>query len=112
MFRSAGHRLASSLDVGEPLRFDRYVSNVDVSPDERLLAVELYDPTALVLVDNETREVLATFDDVDAHVQLDFSPDGSLLAAGGTNGLVTLIDPVGQRIGGAPLRGVDGPVAS
>jgi WD40 repeat protein/DNA-binding SARP family transcriptional activator len=104
---------AATLDiVGEPLRFDRYVSNVDVSPDERLLAVELFDPDALVLVDNETREVLATFDDVDAHVQLDFSPDGSLLAAGGNNGLVTLIDPVGQRIVGAPLRGVDGPVVS
>jgi WD40 repeat protein len=56
--------------------------------------------------------VLATFDDVDAHWQLDFSPDGSLLAAGGTDGLVTLIDPVGQRTVGAPLRGVDGPVVS
>jgi WD40 repeat protein len=104
---------AATLDVvGEPLRFDRSVTNVDVSPDERLLAVELFDPDALLLVDNETREVLATFDDVDAHVQLDFSPDGSLLAAGGNNGLVTLIDPVGQRIVGAPLRGVDGPVVS
>jgi WD40 repeat protein len=104
---------AATLDiVGEPLRFDRYVSNVDVSPDEQLLAVELFDPDALVLVDNETREVLATFDDVDAHWQLDFSPDGSLLAAGGTNGLVTLIDPVGQHTVGAPLRGVDGPVVS
>jgi len=104
---------AETLDVvGEPLRFDRYVSNVDVSPDERLLAVELFDPDALVLVDNETREVLATFDDVDAHSLLDFSPDGSLLAAGGTNGLVTLIDPVEQRTVGAPLRGVDGPVVS
>jgi WD40 repeat protein/DNA-binding SARP family transcriptional activator len=104
---------AATLDVvGEPLRFDRYVSNVDVSPDERLLAVELFNPDALVLVDNETREVLATFDDVDAHWQLDFSPDGSLLAAGGTDGLVTLIDPVGQRTVGAPLRGVDGPVVS
>ena len=63
-------------------------------------------------MDNETREVLATFDDVDAHSQLDFSPDGSLLVAGGTNGLVTLIDPVVQRTVGAPLRGVDGPVVS
>jgi hypothetical protein len=63
-------------------------------------------------VDNETREVLATFDDVDAHSQLDFSPDGSLLVAGGTKGLVTLIDPVVQRTVGAPLRGVDGPVVS
>jgi WD40 repeat protein len=59
---------AATLDVvGEPLRFDRYVSNVDVSPDGRLLAVELFDPDALVLVDNETREVLAKIEDVDAH---------------------------------------------
>jgi WD40 repeat protein len=97
--------------VGEPLPFDRYVSNVDVSPDDRLLAVALYDPNAVVLVDNETHEVLATFDGVEANTQLSFSPDGSLLAASGPSGLVTLIDPDAQRTVGAPLR-VEGRVLS
>jgi hypothetical protein len=55
-------------------------------------------------VDNETREVLATFDDVDAHSQLDFSPDGSLLVAGGTNGLATLIDGRAAHRRGAAAR--------
>jgi WD40 repeat protein/DNA-binding SARP family transcriptional activator len=98
--------------VGEPLRFDRYVSNVAVSPDGTLLAVELFNPDALLLVDNKTRTVIATLPDVDAHLQLKFSPDGSLLAAGGTNGLVTLIDPAARRTVSTPLRGVDGPVLS
>jgi WD40 repeat protein len=98
--------------VGEPLRLDRYVSNVAVSPDGTLLAVELFNPDALLLVDNETRTVITTLEDVDAHWQLKFSPDGSLLAAGGNNGLVTLIDPAAKRTLSAPLRGVDGPVVS
>jgi WD40 repeat protein/DNA-binding SARP family transcriptional activator len=98
--------------VGEPLRFDRYVSNVAVSPDGTLLAVELFNPDALLLVDNQTRTVIATLHDIDANWQLKFSPDGSLLAAGGTNGLLTLIDPAARRTVSTPLRGVDGPVLS
>jgi WD40 repeat protein len=101
--------------VRDLLSFDGRVSNVDVSPDGSLLAVAMAKfsdgrRVSVALVDYATREIVATFDDVDASWQLDFSPDGSVLAAGGTDGLVTLIDPVGRRTVGAPLQGVDGPV--
>ena len=81
-----------------------------------MLAVELSDDTqgeiahSVLLVDYETREVLATLEGVDASWRLNFSPDGSLLAAGGANGLVTLIDPETRTPEGRRLQGVDGPV--
>ena len=59
---------ANTLDeVGEPIGYDDHVSNVDLSPDGRLLAVSFldFDPdrrVSRVLVDYATREVLATFD--------------------------------------------------
>ena len=102
---------AATLEVvGEPLRFDRYVPNVDVSPDGELLAVAQFQPNAVLLVERASGRVVATVDDVNASWQLEFSPDGSLLAAGGDDGLVTLIDPESGRQVGAPLPGVDGPV--
>ena len=107
---------AQTLDViGKPMRFDTYVSNVDISPDGRILAVALFGgpgKNTVALFDNATKKRRATLKNVDASWKLVFSPDGRALAAGGNNGLVTLIDPSnGERIG-APLRGVDGPVSS
>jgi WD40 repeat protein len=103
--------------IGEPLKLDLYVSNVDISPDGKTLAVALFDSegdsaNSVLLVDYETKEVRATFNDVDASWKLFFSADGSTLAAGGSNGLITLIDPAKEALIGRPLRGVDGPVNS
>lgn len=101
---------ADTLDVvGEPIRYDGHVVNVDLSPDGRLLAVSFLDfepdrRVSVILVDYATREVVHTFDRVDATYGLEFNPDGSLLAAGGGDGLVTLIDPAARRRVGAPFE--------
>jgi WD40 repeat protein len=97
--------------VGDLLRFDRWVSNVDVSPDDRLLAVALEDPNAVLLVDRRTGEVLETLDGVDGGQQLVFSPDGAVLAAGSYHGFLTLIDPANREVR-ATIRAADSPVAS
>ena len=108
---------ATTLEIiGEPFEFDHYVSNVDISPDDRTLAVGLADQDAqtnsVLLVDKKTRKVRTTLAGVDASWRLYFSPDGSTLAAGGANGLITLIDPMTGDLIGAPMQGVDGPVVS
>jgi WD40 repeat protein/DNA-binding SARP family transcriptional activator len=118
---------AATLDpVHEPLRFDHPIVNLDVSPNGRLLAVALdehcdscsptaaeqaYPPT-VAMVDNRSREVLGTIDDVDADNVLTFSPDGSRLAAAGNEGIITLIDTASRQRAGAPLRVQDGFVKS
>ncbi len=106
--------------IGKPMKFDKLVTNVDISPDGHTLAVSLFEEnrsgdegaTSVLLLDYETRKTRTTLEGVDASWRLLFSPDGSVLAAGGNNGLISLIDPVkGERIG-TPLKGVDGPVSS
>lgn len=97
--------------VGNVLPFDRYVSNVDVSPDGKMLAVAMVDPRAVALVDLASREVVGTIDGVDADWRLSFAPDGSVLVAGGSNGVVTLIDPRRRAISGTFVS-VDGPIVS
>ena len=108
---------ADTLDVVETLRFSGSARNVDVSPDGRLLAVGLADlgrdeGFRVELVDRVSGDTVATFEGVDAQWSLEFSPDGALLAAGGDDGLITLIDPRERTVLGAPLRGVDGPVVT
>ncbi len=109
---------ATTLEIiGEPIKYDTYVSNVDISPDGKTLAVALsYEDDdftqTVLLVDYETKKVRVTLEGVDASWRLFFSPDGSTLAAGGANGLVTLIDPEAGALIGGPLQGVDGPVVS
>jgi WD40 repeat protein len=103
--------------IGKPMRFDTYVNNVDLSPDGSTLAVALFDgegdpQNTVLLLDAETKKVRATLEGVDASWKLFFSPDGSSLAAGGSNGLITLIDPVAGAPIGRPMQGVDGPVSS
>ena len=108
---------ATTLEIiGEPLEFDHYVNNVDISPDGRTLAVGLFDEernvNTVLLVDHDTGEVRTTLEGVDSSWRLYFSADGSTLAAGGANGLITLIDPAAGEPIGRPLQGVDGPVVS
>ncbi|HEU4543257.1 MAG TPA: hypothetical protein VFR23_19160 [Jiangellaceae bacterium] len=86
--------------VGEPLRLDRYVSNVAVSPGGTLLAVELFNPDALLLVDNARRTVSAPLRGADGPVvSLAFSPDSLRLFTSSTDGTVQLWDvPTQQRL--------------
>ncbi len=101
---------ATTLEIiGEPLEFDHYVNNVDISPDGRTLAVGLSDEerqiNSVLLVDHDTGKVRTTLEGVDSSWRLYFSADGSTLAAGGANGLITLIDPGDRSADRSPTAG-------
>ena len=95
----AGNQLGPQNPVDDAPTFD-------LSPDGRWIGVTQADG-AVVVRDAESLAVRATLDAVQDGAVLDvgFSPDGSVLAAGGVGGQVTLWDTSTWRRIRGPLRG-------
>ena len=98
--------------IGEPMRADGIVSSLEFSRDGKLIAVGSMSGSvsALQLWDTGTSQPVGNPMRLDSAGASEFSPDGRILASGGTDGAIRLWNVADQTQLGAPLTGHTGAV--